>query len=188
MNLIVAGFITLCWLTYVLYWFASSFSQKPASEKPNSVVNYIDKFFSLAVVVILVKPDWFGLSAVLVENCLASGMAGAMLCVLGLAICIWARRTLAGNWSFSLDFKQDHELVRSGPYQFVRHPIYTGLLSMFLGSALAVGKLGGFVAVAIFLVKCLFRIRREEKLMTKHFPDEYPEYKKSTNALVPFLW
>ena len=59
---------------------------------------------------------------------------------------------------------------------------------MFLGSALAIGKLGGFIAVAIFLVKCLLRIGREENLMTKHFPLEYREYKNSTKAIVPFLW
>jgi protein-S-isoprenylcysteine O-methyltransferase Ste14 len=65
---------------------------------------------------------------------------------------------------------------------------YTGLLSMFLGSALAIGKLGGFVAVAIFLVKCILRVGREEALLTRHFPDEYLEYKSTTSAIVPSLW
>ena len=83
MNVICGALITLCWLVYVLYWFASSFSQKPASEKPKSAINFFDRFFSFAAIIILVKPDWFYLSAVLVQNSLASGIAGAVICGAG---------------------------------------------------------------------------------------------------------
>lgn len=113
MNIVSGMFITLCWLIYVIYWFASSFSQKPASEKPQSAVNFIDKFFSFAAFAVLIKPDWFYLSAVLVKDSLASGITGMAMCALGLVVCIWARKNLAGNWSFTLDFKKGHELVRA---------------------------------------------------------------------------
>ncbi len=87
-----------------------------------------------------------------------------------------------------MDFKKDHELIRNGPYRFIRHPIYAGQLLMFTGVALALGKIGGIIGIVIFLVSCLLRIGLEEDLMMKHFPVEYCEYKKKTKALVPYLW
>ena len=74
---------------------------------------------------------------------------GVLGCVLGLLVTIWARRTLAGNWSSDVTFKQGHELMRSGPYRFVRHPIYTGLLVMGLGSAIEIGRLRCFLGIVV---------------------------------------
>jgi len=112
---------------------------------------------------------------------------GAVLCVLGLLVAIWSRRTLAGNWSRDVTFRQGHELITAGPYRFVRHPIYTGILLMFFGSAMQDGRLHSWLGFLILCLGIWIKIQQEESLMLRHFPDEYPAYQKRVKALVPFL-
>jgi protein-S-isoprenylcysteine O-methyltransferase Ste14 len=100
---------------------------------------------------------------------------------------IWARRTLAGNWSSNATFKQGHELIRHGPYRFVRHPIYTGLLTLGVGTSIEIGRLRGWAALPLMLVALLIKLKQEEALLLRHFPKEYPDYKKQVKALVPFV-
>jgi protein-S-isoprenylcysteine O-methyltransferase Ste14 len=113
--------------------------------------------------------------------------AGVAVCVSGLFVTIWARRTLAGNWSSDVTFKQGHELVRSGPYRFARHPIYTGLLFMFLGAAIEIGRLRCFLGIAVVLIGFWIKLKQEERLLLRHFPDAYPAYQKQAKAIVPFI-
>ncbi len=100
-------------------------------------------------------------------------MAG-ILCIAGLVFCVWARVTLGRNWSGTITLKEGHELIERGPYRFVRHPIYTGMLAMFLASAIALGHLGGFAAVLLAFVSFWIKLGEEEKLMLRQFPDQYP--------------
>jgi len=83
--------------------------------------------------------------------------------------------------------KEDHELVTRGPYALVRHPIYTGALLGFSGSALALGHVGGLFSLAIMLAIFTHKIRLEERLMGAHFGERYAEYRRKTRALIPFL-
>lgn len=112
---------------------------------------------------------------------------GAVACVLGLGVAIWARRTLAGNWSSDVTFKQGHELIESGPYRFVRHPIYTGLILMLLGTAMAKGRVQSWLGLLCQCIGFWIKLRQEEKVMLQHFPNEYPSYRKRVKALVPFI-
>jgi protein-S-isoprenylcysteine O-methyltransferase Ste14 len=112
---------------------------------------------------------------------------GAVVCVIGLLVAIWSRRTLAGNWSSNVTFKQGHELITAGPYRFVRHPIYTGILLMCFGSATANGRLQAWLGFLILCIGFWIKLQQEESLMLRHFPDEYPSYRKRVKALVPFL-
>lgn len=114
-------------------------------------------------------------------------VTGAVVCVFGLFVTIWARWTLAGNWSSDVTFKQGHELVRTGPYRFVRHPIYTGLLVMGLGSAIEIGRLRCWLSIVVVGIGFWIKLKQEESLMRRHFPDEYPAYQKQVKALVPFV-
>ena len=114
-------------------------------------------------------------------------VAGAVICVFGLWVTIWARRTLAGNWSSDVTFKQGHELIRTGPYRFVRHPIYTGLLVMCLGTAVEIGQLRCWLGLIVVFVGFWIKLSQEEQLLMRHFPDEYPLYRKQVKALVPWL-
>jgi protein-S-isoprenylcysteine O-methyltransferase Ste14 len=111
----------------------------------------------------------------------------AVVCVCGLCVAIWARRTLAGNWNSTVTFKQAHELVKTGPYRFVRHPIYTGILLMCLGTAMKAGQLHCWLGALLIGVGFWIKLRQEETLLLRHFPDEYPAYRKRVKALVPHI-
>jgi hypothetical protein len=92
-----------------------------------------------------------------------------------------------GNWSATVTFKQGHELVQAGPYRFVRHPIYTGILLMILSSAIVQGRLQSWLGFLIMCAGFWIKLKQEESLMLRHFPDEYPAYRARVKALVPFL-
>ena len=179
--------IILCWIIFVLYWIVSSFSQKPTAEKPISIGTFLAQLLFGIPFVVLVRPEWFHLDMRIVTDSLEISLLSIALGILGLAICMWARKTLSGNWSKNLDLKEGHELVRTGPYRWVRHPIYTGFLFLFLGTAFAVGKIGGFIGFGVLLVGCVLRIQQEEELLMKHFMEEYRTYKKRVKALIPYF-
>ena len=112
-----------------------------------------------------------------------SATLGAALTFAGLAFAIWARFIIAGNWSSYVELKQDHELIVAGPYQWVRHPIYTGLLLAFIGSALAVGEWRVAIVAASFWRK----LRLEETVMRRQFGEAYARYAARVPALIPFV-
>jgi protein-S-isoprenylcysteine O-methyltransferase Ste14 len=112
---------------------------------------------------------------------------GLALTILGLGFAVWARVHLGRFWSGMVTLKKDHELIRSGPYAFVRHPIYTGLLTAAAGTALARGTLAALLALGLIGVACWLKIRAEEKLLTNHFGDAYRDYRRQVAALIPFM-
>ena len=117
----------------------------------------------------------------------ALGWTGATLTVIGIGFAIWARAALGRNWSPRPAVKEHHELVTSGPYEYVRHPIYTGILVSALGTALT-GTVFGAIVFVLASTLFLARIRREEQIMLELFPNEYPAYQARTKRLVPFIW
>jgi protein-S-isoprenylcysteine O-methyltransferase len=112
---------------------------------------------------------------------------GVILCAAGIAFNIWARQHLGRNWSQTVSIKKGHELVTSGPYRYIRHPIYTGGLIACIGSAIVAGGAWIFLLVILGAI-FLWRVDAEDKLMEQQFPNEYPDYKKRTKALIPFVW
>jgi protein-S-isoprenylcysteine O-methyltransferase Ste14 len=105
----------------------------------------------------------------------------------GLGFAAWARAHLGQNWSGIVTVKEDHALVRTGPYRAVRHPIYTGLLLALTGTAMAIGEWRGVLAVICALIGLLRKIQVEEKRMSENFP-EYSRYRQQTAALIPLLY
>jgi protein-S-isoprenylcysteine O-methyltransferase Ste14 len=112
---------------------------------------------------------------------------GAILCSLGLVFCIWARVTLGRNWSGTITLKADHELIERGPYRIVRHPIYSGLLAMFVATAIAEGHLGEMIGVVLAFVSFWIKLGDEEKLMLEHFPQQYATYQQRVKRIIPFV-
>jgi len=112
---------------------------------------------------------------------------GAALTFAGLLFSVWARFELAGNWSDFVQVKRDHELIVGGPYRWVRHPIYTGLILMFVGTALAVGEWRGVVAVAVAAASFWRKLRLEEAVMRRQFGETYAQYAERVPALIPFV-
>ena len=108
--------------------------------------------------------------------------------VAGLLFAVWGREHLGSNWSRSVTIKQGHELITTGPYAVVRHPIYTGILAGLLGTAIALSELRGFVGfVLIFLILWL-KLGMEEQWMRSQFGETYTAYAHRTAALVPYLF
>src|SRR5207253_11122018 len=112
---------------------------------------------------------------------------GLAITVAGMTLLVWARQTLGRNWSQTVSAKEDHELVASGPYRYVRHPMYTGGIVACFGSAIVAG--GVFVFLLLVLTPFfLWRVRAEGELLARQFPQEFPAYKRRTKALIPFVW
>jgi protein-S-isoprenylcysteine O-methyltransferase Ste14 len=116
-----------------------------------------------------------------------SAALGAALTFAGLAFCIWARFVIADNWSSDVQLKRGHELIVKGPYRWVRHPIYTGLLLAFVGSAWAVGEWRGMLAVAIVAASFWRKLKLEEAVMRRQFGEAYALYAARVPALIPFV-
>jgi protein-S-isoprenylcysteine O-methyltransferase Ste14 len=115
----------------------------------------------------------------------ATDASAVLLVAAGLAFAVWARVCLGRNWSGIVTLKQDHELVRSGPYRLVRHPIYTGLLLALLGSALARNEWRALLAVALAWLAFWRKLQVEEELMIEQFGDAYVRYRAEVPALMP---
>jgi protein-S-isoprenylcysteine O-methyltransferase Ste14 len=105
----------------------------------------------------------------------------------GAAFGAWARFTIGTNWSGAVTFKEGHELIQSGPYCLVRHPIYSALLLMGLGTALNYDEPYGLVVLGVSLVVFVAKMRLEEKLMIEHFGEQYVDYRRRVKALIPFI-
>ena len=107
--------------------------------------------------------------------------------VAGLLFTIWARLYLGRNWSGVVTLKKDHELVRGGPYRFVRHPIYSGLLLAIAGSAVVRGEWRGVLALIIAFVALWRKLRLEERWLGEAFGEQYAAYRAEVAALIPFV-
>lgn len=116
-------------------------------------------------------------------------IAGVACCAAGIALAIWARWILGANWSANPTIKEGHELITRGPYRFVRHPIYTGLLLALFGSqVLAAGRVCDLIIYAVIVIGLHFKSKVEEGFMLQTFPQAYPEYRRRTKAIIPFVW
>jgi protein-S-isoprenylcysteine O-methyltransferase Ste14 len=114
-------------------------------------------------------------------------LAGAVLVAAGIGFSIAARAWLGGNWSGMVTLKQDHELIRSGPYALVRHPIYSGLLLALIGTAIVIGKWRALIGLALIVFALVRKITIEERFMMEAFGEAYARYRAEVPALVPFI-
>jgi protein-S-isoprenylcysteine O-methyltransferase Ste14 len=110
---------------------------------------------------------------------------GAALTLAGLLFAVWARLYLGKNWSGMVTVKHDHELIRSGPYRFVRHPIYSGILLALVGTVICRRNVWGFLGVAIVWLGLWMKSRREERFMVETFGPQYHDYRRTTGGIVP---
>jgi protein-S-isoprenylcysteine O-methyltransferase len=177
-----------CWIVFIGYWAVSAFGQKATAEQ-KSWLSSMPYRVPLTLGGLLL---WFPrfshpLNLALTPHTDLARAFGAVVCVFGLLVTIWSRRTLGGNWSSEVAFKQGHELVKTGPYRYARHPIYTGLLLMCLGTAVEVGQLHSWLGLLLLCVGFWIKLMQEEALMLRYFPNEYPAYQKQVKALVPFV-
>jgi protein-S-isoprenylcysteine O-methyltransferase Ste14 len=114
--------------------------------------------------------------------------AGLIVQAAGTYLAVWARRHLGRNWSGAIAIKVEHQLIRSGPYRLLRHPIYTGLLAMYIGPAIVTGEWLAVVGVAFAVLAYWRKIRLEEAALDTAFGADYDAYRRATWALVPGLF
>src|SRR3954447_1688978 len=131
---------SICWAVFFVVWVVAAFSTKRSVYRENRGQRLRYWVLLIAGCYLLFHRHRFSFDVRLVPCTDVIAGSGAVACVLGLAFCIWARVTLGRNWSGAVTLKEDHELIERGPYRWVRHPIYTGLLLMFLATAVLLGR------------------------------------------------
>jgi protein-S-isoprenylcysteine O-methyltransferase Ste14 len=171
------------WAAFWLYWLVAAFSTKRGHVQWSRELRI--RAVIVVVVILLLRLGAFrghGLNT----NPWRAGI-GLVLFALGLGFAVWARRHIGRNWGTPMTQKDEPELVTSGPYHLVRHPIYSGILAAGIGTAVALNWLW-LTAVALAGVYFLYSATVEEGYMAEQFPEKYPEYKRATKMLVPFIF
>jgi protein-S-isoprenylcysteine O-methyltransferase Ste14 len=180
--------IFVLWLAWAMYWLASALNNKATVRRESlmSRLLYMLPLFIGGVLIGWHDAHWDWLGARLWPHSLAAYWIGVVVLALGLLFSVWARVHLGRNWSGEVTVKEGHELIRTGPYAYVRHPIYTGLITALLGTAIASGTVRAAIGVLIIAVSFVVKLRREEAFMRETFPGEYQRYAAEVPALVPF--
>jgi protein-S-isoprenylcysteine O-methyltransferase Ste14 len=178
------------WEVLVLYWFVSSISKKVTRKRQPSLERILYLLYmAFAFTFILFaypKEAWFGpLSRRFVPDELWVSQWGAVITVAGVAFAIWARWHIGRNWSAEVTIKKDHQLIRTGPYERIRHPIYTGILLALLGTVIAVGEYRALVCFALTTAGFVFKAKREEEFLAVEFGAAFEEHKRHTGFFLP---
>jgi protein-S-isoprenylcysteine O-methyltransferase Ste14 len=182
--------IPMLWLLFAVYWGISALGAKRSIATPNW---WTQGLLRLGIVVLaLLALHFFGighalrLAQVYQTHSIILGALGTIGVLLGVGLAIFARVYLGRNWGMPMSRKEDPELVTGGPYRYVRHPIYTGIVLAMLGSAIGESIIWALPLVVAtgYFVYCA---RREEELMREQFPAQYPAYMRRTKMIVPFV-
>jgi len=177
------------WLAWLVYWLAAARNVKPVQRRESRANRLLTIALTIPMAVLLALrgpwPHWLG--ARFLPDTMIVYWLGLLAVIAGIAFAIWARVCLGRNWSGIVTVKENHELVRGGPYAIVRHPIYSGLLLAILGTAIVFGEWRGLLAFCFLTVAFLFKLRREERFMEESFPDTYPSYRAQVPALIPLF-
>jgi protein-S-isoprenylcysteine O-methyltransferase Ste14 len=171
------------WAAFWLYWLAAAFSVKRGRTPWSRELTI--RVVILAIAVVLVRLGAFRGGSLNTDPLRAS--AGLLLFFAGLGFAVWARLHIGRNWGTPMMRKLEPELVTSGPYRLVRHPIYSGILAAGIGTAVALDW-AWLIAFGLAGVYFVYSAAVEERFMTEQFPDAYPAYRRSTRMLVPFLF
>jgi protein-S-isoprenylcysteine O-methyltransferase Ste14 len=124
-----------------------------------------------------------------VESSIPMTIVGALLLVLGIGVRVWAIRTLGKHFTATVTLTDDHQLVRTGPYRFVRHPSYLGAFMAIMGCPIFLNAWWATgIAIAAMTIAYYLRIGVEEKMLSSYFGDKYLEYSKQTKRIIPFIW
>jgi protein-S-isoprenylcysteine O-methyltransferase Ste14 len=185
---LIVGYI---WLVFIVVWAVTALRAKRTLQ-----THWLTRWRTritvavLVLVVVAIKrrvapgDDTNFISGVVVNPAL--NIAGVVLAALGIGIAIWARLYLGRNWGMPMSLKENAELVTTGPYAYIRNPIYTGIVLATLGSALIDWWWAVFLACAIAYF--VYSAKVEERILLREFPDSYPAYKARTKSLIPFVY
>ena len=171
------------WLVFWAYWLVMAGTAKAGRSRWTQFAGI--RVGIILVILVLIRLRVFKIHGAATGNPWLLGI-GLAIFILGLALAVWARVYLGRNWGMPMSQKADSELVTTGPYRKIRHPIYSGIILAMLGTAMAVSP---YLLAAVVIVGAyfLFSAVVEERNMAKLFPADYPPYKRSTKMLVPYI-
>jgi len=173
------------WIAFFAYWAYASRNSAPTQRSESWGSTYLHQA-ALGIALLLLYLPVPGLNGWFIpERLQIAVVIGAIVQAAFLGLAIWARRHLGRNWAAEVRIGVDHELVRTGPYRWIRHPIYTAMLTMFLGTAIASSQYHALLGVAVLLVAYIRKTRLEEEILSRTFPTDYEAYRRATWRLVP---
>jgi protein-S-isoprenylcysteine O-methyltransferase Ste14 len=181
---VVGLVLTVCWIAFWIFWLVAATGAK-ASRGRSGLRRFAGGRVALLIVIVFLARNLGLHSHPASIGPVLTGI-GLALFVAGLALAIWARLYIGRNWGMPMTRREEPELVTTGPYRKVRHPIYSGIILALIGTALAT-TLYGLIAAVILGGYFTYSATREEAFLTQEFPDSYPAYKHSTKMLIPYL-
>lgn len=179
----------LAWTAFLIFWTVQWVGVKRPVRTEPVALRVLAYWLPLLFAASLLGPgDWY-IGCPLHERLLPKSLAlkgvGVALTIAGVAFAIQARRILGRNWSSEVQIKDGHELIEAGPYRYVRHPIYTGLLLAFFGTAIKMGDWRGVIALVVVFASFWYKLRHEERWLLDSFGPRYGDYMRRTKALIP---
>jgi protein-S-isoprenylcysteine O-methyltransferase Ste14 len=189
MDPLLNNIITSCWRVFIVVWLLASIFTKRTIYRESGVQRLGHMIPILIGCYLLFRayrlPYPFNVQIIPHNDFIL--VAAAILCVCGVSFCFWARAVLGRNWSGTVTVKENHELIVRGPYRWVRHPIYTGLLAMVIATLMQQGHIGGIMGLTLIFVSLWIKSNHEEEVMRKQFPDQYPAYRERVKRIIPFV-
>jgi protein-S-isoprenylcysteine O-methyltransferase Ste14 len=177
------------WAVWLAYWMKASSWAKKTVKREDRLSRTIQSIPLIVGCALVVWPDRLAGAWSLADAHFDSQQwSGLAIIVAGLGFSVWGRRHLGPNWSVSVTLKADHELVRSGPYALVRHPIYAGCLFAIAGAAVVTEQWRGVIGFALIFASLAYKVRVEERWLSEYFGDPYRTYRREVRALVPWLY
>lgn len=177
------------WIAFGVFWLLAAFVQKRSVRRQSSS----SRLLQVSIIVLAVTPFFIAgrefhlLYRHMFPTPFAVQAVGLLLMLLGWFFAVWARVALGGNWSGTVTVKENHVLVTHGPYRWVRHPIYSGVLLLLLGTAVVVGTAVTIMEVAAVTLALSLKMRTEEKFMQETFGEQYRDYCQRVKALIPYV-
>lgn len=181
--------IITSWIILWLLWLITSFFQKRSKEKPPLLARmFYSGLFAISIFLLLFSSRIYILNYIIIYVSTLVNILAIIFSISGLIICIYSRIILGSNWSKDVMIKKDHQLITKGPYKYIRHPIYTGLLMLYLGTMLAIGNVGSVLGFIILAFSFYLKANEEENLMIKNFGERYILYQRETKKFLPYLY
>lgn len=178
------------WGVFGVYWILAAMSATKKTVAGEHSRWRVLRWSILTLTFVLLLTNWLRVGPLgwrLIPDHATVHWLGVVVTTAGLLLCIWARRSLGAYWSDKIVLKEGHQLIQTGPYARMRHPIYSGVLFAIAGTALAVGEWRGIAALALLGANYVIKARREERILTAHFSEAFIQYKSRAGFLLPKL-
>lgn len=190
--IIIIIIVTIVWVVLLAYWVLSALQSKRNLHNYNWRLELLIRFVIIVLVILFLRiPSLHRFAENIHSETLPLNsfliVLGFIFFILGIALTVWARISLGKNWGMPMTIKENPDLVKTGPYSYIRHPIYSGVILAMFGTAFAV-TIYWIIPLLIVSIYFLYSLKKEEQNLVRLFPKEYEKYKKNTHALIPFIY